>query len=321
MEETTNLHLKKPEGDDPADIGDINDNMDTLDEAVAGKKDLQTAVTDPSAAGTAVNFIATISQNTNGVITPTKSTVRTVSKGNTGLCPALPNESTTTKYLRQDGTWVAPPNTTYSAGTGLTLSGTTFSLSTSYLPLSGGTVTGVTTFSNNTASSSTSTGAVKITGGLGVGGNIYGSKVYNAVWNDMAECRNAETMEAGCCVREDADGIMKKTSERLMAGCRLTSDTFGFCMGETDEARTPIAIAGRVLAYPTGDVARYHLGDAVCSAPDGRIDVMTREEIKEYPERIIGTVSEIPTYDVWYGGTKENPQPVPVNGRIWIYVR
>jgi len=26
---------------------------------------------------------------------------------------------------------------------------------------------------------------------------------------------------------------------------------------------------------------------------------MTREEIKEYPDRIIGIVNEIPSYDVW----------------------
>ncbi len=41
------------------------------------------------------------------------TTYGTVSKSAAGLCPALPNETTTTKYLRQDGSWVAPPNTTY----------------------------------------------------------------------------------------------------------------------------------------------------------------------------------------------------------------
>jgi hypothetical protein len=37
-----------------------------------------------------------------------------VSKSADGLAPQLPDETTTTKYLRQDATWATPPNTTYS---------------------------------------------------------------------------------------------------------------------------------------------------------------------------------------------------------------
>ena len=37
----------------------------------------------------------------------------TVSKTADGLAPKLPNETTTTKYLRQDGTWAVPPGSTY----------------------------------------------------------------------------------------------------------------------------------------------------------------------------------------------------------------
>ena len=46
-----------------------------------------------------------------------------------GLVPAPPKTAGTTKYLREDGTWTVPPNTntTYSAGMGISLSGTTFS--------------------------------------------------------------------------------------------------------------------------------------------------------------------------------------------------
>src|SRR5690606_10047940 len=41
-----------------------------------------------------------------------------------------PGGTTTNRYLREDGTWVIPPNndTTYSAGQGITLTGTTFSV-------------------------------------------------------------------------------------------------------------------------------------------------------------------------------------------------
>lgn len=183
------------------------------------------------------------------------------------------------------------------------------------------TFTGIVRITNETAASSTAGGCLRLSGGLGCAGNIYGAKVYNAVWNDYAECRKAETLEPGRCVTETESGVMVPTDGRLQAGCRLTSDTFGTCMGETDEAKTPIAVAGRVLAYPFRDRNAYHLGDAVCSAPNGTVDVMTREEICEYPERIVGTVSELPEYDTWIAGTKEAPVEIPVNGRIWIYVR
>jgi len=48
-------------------------------------KPKQTAVSDPSADGTGVTFIATISQNENGVIIPTKQTVRDVTTSVNGL--------------------------------------------------------------------------------------------------------------------------------------------------------------------------------------------------------------------------------------------
>ena len=42
---------------------------------------------------------------------------------------------------------------------------------------------------------------------------------------------------------------------------------------------------------------------------------MSEEEEEKYPSRIIGTVSEIPTYEKWGTGNAE------VNGRIWIRIR
>lgn len=73
-------------------------------------KGIQTAVSDPTADGTGVTFIDTISQNTQGVITPHKRTVRTFGKatadaaGTTGLVPA-PAAGAQAKFLRADCTW------------------------------------------------------------------------------------------------------------------------------------------------------------------------------------------------------------------------
>lgn len=152
-------------------------------------------------------------------------------------------------------------------------------------------------------------------------GNITGAKVYNAVWNDYAECRSSWVEEPGRVIVESKNGTMELATERLMAGCKIISDTYGNLMGQSKTARTPIAVAGRVLAYPYQAREKYELGAAVCSGPNGTIDIMTREEIREYPERILGTVSEIPDYEVWHAGNEQNPTSIQVNGRIWIYVR
>ena len=53
-----------------------------------------------------------------GYTPPTANTTyEKVDKSSDGLCPKLPNETTTTKYLRQDGAWAVPPNTTYGVAT------------------------------------------------------------------------------------------------------------------------------------------------------------------------------------------------------------
>ena len=227
----------------------------------------------------------------------------------------------------------------------------------SYLPLSGGTLTGVVNssstlnlygsnayFSLATGASSTrcyfqtynsvTAGAddANLKAGFGFGwansltidksgnvnivGTATATKVYGAVWNDYAEYRaQKETVEPGYCVTSSDNGEVYKTTEKFAVCDGIVSDTFGFSIGETDSAKTPLAVAGRVLAYCAGNREDYHAGDVVCAGPEGRVMKMTREEIREYPDRIIGHVSEIPSYDTWGTGN------IAVNGRIWIKVR
>ena len=86
-------------------------------------------------------------------------------------------------------------------------------------------------------------------------------------------------------------------------------------LGETDLNKTPLAVAGRVLAYYHGNCEDYEIGDAVCAGPEGKIMKMTREEIKEWPDRIVGIVSEFPDYETW------GKDAIKVNGRIWITIK
>lgn len=176
---------------------------------------------------------------------------------------------------------------------------------------------GVQSFTNTTDSSSTGNGAVVISGGLGVAKNIRASKVYNAVWNDYAECCKSYDEEPGRCLFASEDGFMLRTDKRLMPACRIVSDTYGACMGETEDAKTPVAVAGRVLAYVSGKV---RVGDTVCSGPNGTVCKMSRREIRKYPDRVVGVVAEIPTYDKWKCGV-DGKQSVNVNGRVWLFVR
>lgn len=174
------------------------------------------------------------------------------------------------------------------------------------------------TLNNTTDLNSTLTtaqGALIVKGGVHVAKQLYASKVYNAVWNDYAECRKAETLEPGRVIIEDASGEMKLSSERLQPGGSIISDTYGHSMGYTEECKTPVAVAGRVLAYYDGDINMYTVGAAVGTGPNGTVSLMTREEIMTYPDRIVGIVSEIPSYEEW------GPEHIKVNGRIWIKIK
>lgn len=144
-----------------------------------------------------------------------------------------------------------------------------------------------------------------------------GTKLYGAVWNDYAEFRkyrDKKEIPYGRIVIENGDDSLSLASARLQKGCNVCSDTFGFAIGKTEENQMPIAVAGRALVYTFEDRYSYSPGDAVCSAPNGTISKMSREEIKEYPDCIVGYVSAIPEYEFW-GDTN-----TVVDGRIWIKV-
>lgn len=152
--------------------------------------------------------------------------------------------------------------------------------------------------------------------GGAINGTIRAGQVYGAVWNDYAEYRQTKKyVQPGYCVIETGKGDLIKSSKRLQPGANIVSDTFGFAIGETEQTKTPLAVSGRVLAYPYEDRDSYQAGDPVCSGPNGTISKMTREEVREYPDRIIGTVSEIPNYEIWGTGN------VKVDNRIWIKVK
>lgn len=160
---------------------------------------------------------------------------------------------------------------------------------------------------------------IKINGNASFsGGSVYtsGNVLFGAAWNDYAEYRETpEYIEPGRVVCENGNDTLSLSEHRLQPGAEIVSDTFGFAIGKTEQCQTPITVSGRVLAYSYEDRNTYKPGDAVCAGPEGTVSKMTREEIREYPERIIGTVSAVPEYETW------GQNNVPVNGRIWIRIK
>lgn len=207
------------------------------------------------------------------------------------------------KFLRGDGTW---SNTLVGA---LNISNTNDGIKQGANGSNGFSSSYTGTYVGDT------TASIYTTGGIYAAKNIIATRVFNAVFNDYAECRQTAMIAPGYVVIDQDDGTMIPSNERLQPGAQIVSDTYGHLMGMTEEARTPIAVAGRVLAYTYRPREEYHAGMAVCSAPGGTIDIMSREEIRDYPDCIIGIVSEIPDYEVW------GSDNIKVNGRIWIKVR
>lgn len=132
-----------------------------------------------------------------------------------------------------------------------------------------------------------------------------------SAWNDIAEYREGDNIP-GKVVCESEDGTVRLSTKRLQKLPYIVSDTFGFAIGETDNCKTPIAIAGRVLVH-VNNPTKIHVGDAVCAGKDGNASRMTRLEQILYPDRVIGYVSEIPKYFTWNN--------IEINDRVWIKIK
>lgn len=161
-----------------------------------------------------------------------------------------------------------------------------------------------------------STGTV--TGTLQYNANVYisGNVMYGACWNDYAEYRISDCQEPGRVICENGDDTLSLATERLQPAGNVISDTFGFTIGETEMAKTPVAVSGRVLAYPyeSREEFKKNIGRPVCSGPNGTVSIMTDEEYRDKGYCAIGTISAVPDYEEWGTGK------VKVNGRVWIKV-
>lgn len=129
--------------------------------------------------------------------------------------------------------------------------------------------------------------------------------------NDYAEYRTCiNNFTPGQVVCENGNDELILSSKRLQSACYVVSDTFGSIIGHYQNC--PVAVSGRVLVYIDEDIQNIHTGDVVAAGPNGKAIIMTREEIKEYPDRILGIVCSIPKEEKWNN--------IDINNRIWIKI-
>lgn len=169
------------------------------------------------------------------------------------------------------------------------------------------------------ASSTAGAGALNLTaGGIWAAGGILGNKVYNAVWNDLADCIPVDDeveLEAGRCYCFNGTNYYKSNKYLADGIIGIHSDTYGMHMGSKQGVKQmDVAVAGFVLAYVDQE---YPVGTPLTCGPDGMLVKIERDDKIEYPEKIIATYWKREPSEYWGSDT----QKVKVNGRKWVKIK
>lgn len=154
--------------------------------------------------------------------------------------------------------------------------------------------------------------------GVPLSGNFKADKIWNAVWNDIADFQLlSDRLEFGRCYYDTKDGARICTERCQMSVIGIASDTFGFGVGANSSPtniQVPIAIGGWVLAYVDKE---YECGTPLTNDEFGGLTEMTRNEKMEYPERIVAIYKRKEMDKEW--GPENNK--IQVNDRHWVKVK
>lgn len=147
--------------------------------------------------------------------------------------------------------------------------------------------------------------------------NFRADKVWNAVWNDIADFQLlSDKLDYGRCYYDTKDGARICTERCQLGVIGIASDTFGFGVGSGANVNreVPIAVAGWVLAFVDKE---YDCGVALTNDGLGNLTAMTKLEKMEYPERIVAIYKRKEMDKTW--GPEDHK--IEVNGRHWVKVK
>ena len=149
-------------------------------------------------------------------------------------------------------------------------------------------------------------------------GEIYASKVHNAVWNDLTDripVNEECDLEYGKCYCFDGENYYQ-SEEYLPEGIiGIHSDTGGFELGHKEGVKElQCSVAGFVLAYVDKE---YPVGTPLTATEDGYLTEISMDDKIKYPERIVATYWKSEPLKEW--GSNDNK--IKVNGRKWVKIK
>lgn len=174
------------------------------------------------------------------------------------------------------------------------------------------------TAAGDVTSGSTSGALTVSAGGIYAASGIKSNTgVYNAVWNDLADCIPVDDeckVEPGYCYCFDGEKYYKSSKYLDEGIVGIDSDTYGMNMGRKPGLnQMDVAVAGFVLAYVDKE---YKPGTPLTCTENGYLTEIKKEDKIEYPERIVATYWKSEPADEW----GSNSRKVKVNGRKWVKV-
>lgn len=154
---------------------------------------------------------------------------------------------------------------------------------------------------------------------LDCSGGIKAEKVYNAVWNDLAdsiEVPSDTELEYGYCYKYKDEKVYKTDEYADPNVLGIHSDTAGMVLGikPSHIKCINLAVAGVVLAYVDKE---YECGTALVATKGGMLTKANRATLLLHPERIVATYYKKEKEDLW--GPKSNR--IKVNGRSWVKIK
>ena len=189
-----------------------------------------------------------------------------------------------------------------------------------YLRITGGSITGNLIVSNNltvnggltAAYNFRVTGTAKESGYFYAGataptnttrlnydGYLYATRVYNAIYNDYAECFYSDGLiyseVVNRIVEVDFDGKLSLAKEKSDGVIGIVSDSYGFLLNSSEEeiengSKIPVGLAGTLYVDSEDIVDERNIHRLICAGKDGKARVIPKGKAHKYEGCVVGKI-------------------------------